>query len=125
MVNHDAGIFGRVHSLKLLESLDMNGPTITTRTADISPTLLYRSQMARQRAKRAVLLARAANEASRELNRKLDGMLVQLEFRFVVERANGELKQLGLELIAKSLKKNGTPSKDAMLSFISEAKKTA
>jgi hypothetical protein len=103
----------------------MNGPALKPRSPDISPTLDSRSLMARQRAKRTLALGRAVNEASRQLNRKIDQMLIQLEFRLFVSRADEALKQKGLELIANSLQKRREPSADAMRAFLSEAKKTA
>jgi hypothetical protein len=71
------------------------------------------------------MLGRAAYDASLDLDRKIESMLVQLEFRFVVSYADEALKQKGLELIADSLHERRQPSKAAMLAFLSEAKKTA
>ena len=103
----------------------MDGPSLKPRTADISPSLEYRSLVARQRAKRTLLLSQAVNEASHQLNRQIDQMLIQLEFRWFVSRADDALRQKGLELIADSLRKRREPSADAMRAFLSEAKKTA
>jgi hypothetical protein len=99
-----------------------NFQKVSARKADVSPMLDYLCFIARQRAQRAVKLARTLEQASCELNRKIDSMLVELEFRNVVRHAEGDIKQKGLGLLAECLKKRRKPSRSELSRFLSEIK---
>ena len=97
-----------------------NGNKIHTRQADVSPTLDYRSFVARQRARQTVRLGRTLIQASCEMNKKIDSMLLELEFRTVIMRAEEDIRQKGLGLIAESFKKGRKPSTRELSGFLSE-----
>jgi hypothetical protein len=78
--------------------------------------------IARQRGQRAVKMARTLDQASCEMNKKIDSMLAELEFRTVIRHAEEDIKQKGLGLIAECLKKGRKPSTKELSRFLSEIK---
>ena len=84
--------------------------------------LTYRCFLARKRGQRAVKLASILVQASCEMNRKIESMLVELEFRTVIRLAEDDIKQRGLELIAACLKKGRKPSTREISRFLLEIK---
>jgi hypothetical protein len=100
----------------------MHNPKVPPRKDDVSPMLAYRCFLARKRGQRAVKVARILNQASREMNRKIDSMLLELEFRTVIRLAEDDIKQKGLVLIAECLKKGRKPSTKEISRFLSEIK---
>ena len=99
-----------------------NFQKIPPRKTDISPMLGYKCFLARKRAQRAVKVASILHEMSCEMNRKIDSMLVELEFRTVIRQAEDNIKQKGLGLIAECLKKGRKPSTREISRFLSEIK---
>jgi len=93
---------------------------ISSRKADISPMLDYKCFLARKRGQRAVKLASILDQASCEMNRRIDSMLLELEFRTAIGHAEDDIKQKGLELIAECLKKGRKPSTREISRFLSE-----
>jgi hypothetical protein len=56
------------------------------------------------------------------MHKKIDSMLVELEFRTVITHADEDMKQKGLGLIAECPKKGRRPSTSEISRFLSEVK---